>query len=332
MVTYRYNIINKIISWFDPKSPIFTARLSMLISALLSIWGITLGVREGSLAVQTNGFLSAVDILYSFIFIAAVRQSMRNPDYTFNYGYGKYESLFLLGAGSMLTGLLGFTLYDTILHYGDSTKLVGNRLLLIGFSVASALIMLVMHNLQYKAAKKYKLPALEFDAKMWRVDTIVEFGVIINLIIGYILENSDYSVFAKYIDSSTAIVLVAYALIFPIKGAKSAFNQLLDRTVDDEIQFNILATVVDNINNFCEFKSLHTRQSGKDLFIELDVVMPYDFTIEQKFDLEKKMRDSIKAKYPNSIPRMYVVPCEKDCIIDGKCKCPVKNNYKLKKD
>ena len=36
----------------------------------------------------------------------------------------------------------------------------------------------------------------------------------------------------------------------------------------------------------CEFKQVHTRQSGKDIFVEIDIIMPFDATIDTKFDFE----------------------------------------------
>ena len=74
----------------------------------------------------------------------------------------------------------------------------------------------------------------------------------------------------------------------------------------------------------CEFKTVHTRQSGKDIFIELDIIMPYDYTLEEKFELEKDLKKEIMKKFPTSIPILYVVPCKRDCIYQGKRQCPVK--------
>jgi hypothetical protein len=53
-------------------------------------------------------------------------------------------------------------------------------------------------------------------------------------------------------------------------------------------------------------------------------VMPYDYTFEQAFPVEQSMRESIRLKYPNAIPRIYATPCPRDCIRGGKCFCPVK--------
>jgi hypothetical protein len=43
------------------------------------------------------------------------------------------------------------------------------------------------------------------------------------------------------------------------------------------------------------------------------------------WDDDKQITDnSLIKKYPTAIPRLYVTPCPKDCIHDGKTSCPVK--------
>ena len=330
MKTYNFNIYTRLVKFFDTSSPVFAARMSAFVCAVLSVIGISLGIMEDSLAVLSNGLVSAIDILNSFLFLTAVKQSMRASDYSYNYGYGKYESLSLLGAGGMLTGILGFTLYETIRNFGTPAKAESNVFLLLAFSFASAFMMNQMHILQKRASVKYNIPSLAVDAAIWRMDMFMEIGVIINLIIGYALKNYHYENLAKIIDSATASLLVAFALTIPLRSAKNAFNQLLDRTADEQIQFDILAVIAENINKMCEFKTLHTRQSGRDLFIELDVIMPYDFTVEQIFEFETAICLAIKEKYPFSMPRVYVEPCQKDCVYGGIANCPLKKFGKMK--
>ena len=80
---------------------------------------------------------------------------------------------------------------------------------------------------------------------------------------------------------------------------------------------------------------MHTRKSGKDMFVEIDVVLPPNFTIEQKSRIEEKICNKIKELYPNSIPRLYAVPCVDNCNEDGcskKCSLKAKhiNKYQEK--
>ena len=117
--------------------------------------------------------------------------------------------------------------------------------------------------------------------------------------------------------------MVFTAIRIPFLYGKEALNQLLDKTVGEEIQMDILTIIVGNLNTFCEFKGVHTRQSGKDLFIEIDLVMPFHYTLEQNYSVETTIKDDVKSKFPDAILRVYSTPCLRDCIKNGKCFCPV---------
>ncbi|MFA6570938.1 MAG: cation diffusion facilitator family transporter [Bacteroidota bacterium] len=323
MSQIEYKFKTQFTGWFDFKSPVFPTRVSLLACILLAAGGIIVGSLEKSLAVETNGMIAAIEILNSMLFIAAVSQSVRTPDYSFNYGYGKYESLAILSGAVLLTVVLIKTLISGIQEF-SSPILVGNYYILVSFSIFSLLVIQLMFLYLKKASKKYFMPLLDYDAAMWKVDSYIESGVLINLIIGAILGFLGYAKIAKMIDSASAIILIVYALKIPLTHGKDALNQLLDRTLPESIQFDIIAVIAENVNRMCEYKKTYTRRSGKDIFIEIDVVMPWDFTLEEAFSLEKDIHESIKIKYPTALPRLYVTPCQKDCVKGDVCNCPVK--------
>lgn len=322
--TKNFNFVTKINKWFDPNSPVFTTRLSLIICVILASNGLYLGITENSLAVQINGLISAIDVLNSFIFLTAVNHSVRSPDYIYNYGYGKYESLSLLAAAGLLILVLGYTIFEAYQSFGTTETEGSNSLKLLTFSIVSLAIMGFMFRLQKKAAKKYKLPILDYDAEIWKIDSLIELVVLANLILGAILKYNNKVYLSIVTDSLTAVFLLIFALKVPLKGSKDALNQLLDKTLPENVQFEILAVVAENLNKMCEFRTVHTRQSGKDIFIELDVVMPYDFTISQKFEVEKEIQAKLKELYPTCVPRVYTIPCPGDCNHNGHSSCPVK--------
>ncbi len=330
MKTFNFNFYTALKGFIDKSSPLFATRISLLVCIVLTFFGLILGFAYDSLAVQTNSLIAFVDILNSFLFLTAAKQSIREPDYVFNYGYGKYESLSILASGLMITGILGFTFYEIINNFAKPEELVGNRYILLSFSFLSMLLMLFMHKFQKRNYKKHLLPILKYDSKLWENDTIVEFFVVINLLVGIILQYYGFEFLSKNIDSFTALGLATFSLITPLKNARAAFNQLMDRTIDENLQFELLAVIAENLHKMCEFKSIHTRQSGKDIFIELDIIMPFDYTIEQKYELEQTICEQIKKKFPTSIPRLYVVPCNKDCVFPDKRTCPIRINQKKK--
>ena len=131
METQNFNLYTKIKSWFEVGSPVFTTRISLLISILIAAAGITIGIMENSLAVKTNGIVAALDILNSALFLHAVNMSVRNPDYIFNYGYGKYESISILASAISLIFVLGYTSLEAISNFGISEPDNSNYITLI---------------------------------------------------------------------------------------------------------------------------------------------------------------------------------------------------------
>jgi cation diffusion facilitator family transporter len=323
------NPVTKFLNLFNRSTPLFATRISFLICLALAVFGILIGLSEGSLAVQTNGLIAAIDVLNSLLFIAAINQSIRQPDYVFNYGYGKYESLAVLSSAILLIVILVYTLIEAISDFG-SPKPMGNHNVLLLLSGGSFICMVFMAKYLKKTAKRFHIPMIEYDSALWLTDSYFEIGVFINLLSGKLLTAFGYDSLAKIIDSSSAIILIFIALYVPMKHGKDALDQLLDRTLPEQIQFDIIAVIAENFNRMCEFKTVHTRKSGKDIFIELDIVMPYDFTLEQIHSLEKDIQSSLTTKYPTSYVRLYFTPCGRDCLHYGKDTCPIKAANKMK--
>lgn len=313
-------------SRFNPinfNSPVFPTRVSVLVCIILSAGGIILGLSDSSLAVSANGFIALIDVITSLLFMTAVSQTVRQPDYVFNYGYGKYESLAMLTGAFLLFFVLVYTLAEAVIDFNNSAA-VENHSVLMLFSAGSYVLIRLMANYLSRSAGKYHVPLLKYDSEIWRTDSYLELGILLNLIVGMILSGYGLRETVKIIDASTAVLLVLFALKVPLKHGREALNQLLDRTLPEFIQFDILSVIAENLNKLCELKGVHTRQSGKDLFIEIDLIMPWDFTVEQVHEIEIAFKKSLKEKYPTSILRLYFTPCLRDCVLDGEHRCPVK--------
>lgn len=324
MQTQDFNLFTRIKSWFKVDSPVFSTRISLLISIILAFGGILFGIMEDSLAVKTNGLISAIDILNSFLFLHAVNMSVRNPDYIFNYGYGKYESISILASAMSIIIILVYTLIEAIGNFAKEVPTNSNYYLLISFSVFSFVLMKYVYRIQKKSAKKYGMPILKYDAELWKVDSFIEIFVLINLIIGSIFQHFEMRYFAVVIDSLIAISLLVYAIKVPLKSSLDALNQILDRTIPEEMQLKLIGILAENLRNMCEFKAMHTRQSGKDIFIEIDIILPFDSSLDYKQKVEDTICNQIKEVYPTAVPRVYAISCDKSCILAGQKSCPIK--------
>ncbi len=323
MTVYKFISALNLKTYFDSSSPLFSTRISLVAGVFIAVTGITLGLLEGSLAVQINGVIAAIDVINSILLLSAVGHSSRKPDSIFNYGYGKYESMSMLLSAVLMLCVAAYALLEMTRAFGGTGSDVGNYYALVSFSALSFLIMWRMSKFQRTHAKRLGMPILEFDADVWRSDSLIELGVLSNLIIGFVLIHFAFGDYARQIDSITALALTIYALRVPLKGSVAALNQLLDRTLSTNAQDKILSIVKDNSDKMCKFVAMHSRQSGKDIFIELDIVLPFDFSMKQKTDLERKLQTAIKKSYPTAITRIYALSCNGECNGGKKRNCPI---------
>ncbi len=304
-------------------TPQYASFVSLLACIVLALTTIGIGVIEDSLIVTTNGYLALIDISTSLLFLAAVQQSMRRPDLTFNYGYGKYESLAILLSANLLFALSIYTLSQavTLVQHPETHPVSWFP---IAWSTASLFIMRWTGRLLRRYANRFHMPMLKYDAELWRTDSWMELGVLASLIISAGLQFAGFYKVGATLDALVSVALIVIALKVPLRHGREAFRQLLDRTLPDEMQYEILAVIAENHDRMCEFKSVHTRQSGKDIFIEIDLVMPYDYRLEELYTLESTILDKLHGSFPTAIPRVYVTPCDRSCDHTAGTTCPVK--------
>lgn len=310
-------------SLFRRQSAEYASVVSLMACMILALGSIVLGLVQHSLIMQTNGYLTLIDIGNSLLFLAAVQRSTRRPDLTFNYGYGKYESLAILVSANLLLVLTVFTLGEAFSLFQRPPE-VRNNIILVVWSVVSFVVMRWTARLLERYAQRYHMPMLHYDAELWRMDSFVEIGVVVGLGASAALHSIQWFGVAAVLDSVVSIALILVTLKVPLQHGREAFRQLLDRTLPDEMQYEILAIISENFTRMCEFRSVHTRQSGKDIFIEIDMVMPYDYTLQQLYELERQILDALHARFPTAIPRVYVTPCDGSCEHHGTSTCPIK--------
>lgn len=304
-------------------SSVFVARVSFAVSVLLALIIIFLGYLEGSLFYQTNGLVALTDIVNSALLLYAVVYSEKTPDVIYNYGYGKYESLGIFISSTLIIFVTVYTIIGVIGSLGN-IKPIGNYQYLTLFSLISIIIMFQMHKYLNNAYLHYKLEILRYDSELWKNDFIIEIGILFNLALCFILDQFGFIELARIFDSLGAIALVVIAMRIPIKYGKKSIDQLLDRKLPEQFHFDILSVIAENFKFLCEFHTIYTRQSGKDIFIEIDIVLPYDFTLEEAYTVQTKIEEKIKNIYPNALPRVYYSPCKRDCIHIKTDSCPVK--------
>jgi divalent metal cation (Fe/Co/Zn/Cd) transporter len=255
---------------------------------------------------------------------------MTTPDPSYNYGFGKYEDLTNISVALILPF---FALFSLIL-FKDYTLKIQDFIANNTFALISAVC------LQLLAIYKERLTALFFrnsnlnifnkNSQKRGYFSKIEYLSVLAAILTYLSVNymdAEFGFFTALFLSFA--LLVAYSSK-PIQSVKRSIDRLLDKNLPENILYDFLSVVIENFEYMCEYKTMRTRQSGEDIFVEIEVVMPHDFTIAAARGLENKIKAELKEKYPEVTARIYAIPCTKNCDYREKGQCPVKIYQELK--
>jgi divalent metal cation (Fe/Co/Zn/Cd) transporter len=300
--------------------------LTVGILFLICISNICVGVFSQQVSLIVLGLSLSITIAYCLTIFFAESNKNQYPDYLFQYGYTKFESLFILVHFFLSLIIALITIHLTIIsNISTSLIKIDKLLFLLGFVFLSSIIIIFLkkvfdRNLSFSTKNR----ELIYNFIVWKNTLIMFFVSFMFISIAILFYQADKAEFLIYLDKVLAGILSLYLFLISISNIKFAIDILIDKPASDEIQFNILSVVVDNIKNYCEFRRLQVRSAGRLLLVEIEVVLPYDFTIEQKYELEKRFDMQIKDIYSNSITRLYVIPCNKDCSENNPLDCPIR--------
>ncbi len=295
-----------------------------------SIIGFVLGIFLRSPLFLLFGFLEIVNLIILTLLSKANYKMSYTPDLQYDYGYGKYIDLSNLSRLIIyfftliyFSGLLFNVLYNSNLglHYNF---LFTNKLLFVFISVILLIALLLksrFYNFYYSNSQQEIFKDIFLNKNILKSEEVI---FIILSLIGFLI--SFFFKLNQYILQLVIAIIYSGVLLYPlIKNTNKYVNNILDKKLPEPILFDFLSIVIDNHSQFCEYKSMRSRRSGDNIFIEIDIVMPGDATIRDSYQLEMKIHNELKSKYPNAIPRIYMTPCNNNCK-NGPNNCPFQKN------
>ena len=308
------------------KHPEVYMRRATLVSLFCNIFLVMLKstalIMVNSLAIAVDLGISFVGLTVSVILYYSVKLANRPADLIHNYGYGKVEHVCEALEGVVLIGIalaMSSQAVMRFLHPGDiSVPWVG----LISCTTASFVNFGGSYYI-FKMAKKSSSPAIHAEGLHWRMEGFISVMIGISFIVYMGLVANNQHALAEYVDPFVAIA-VSCVLIFPsFKLAKSAFFHLLDASVEEGSQMEILKQLGKYINEYCEFTDLRTRSAGRDKFIEFKLVVPEDISFKKGHEMVSQLEGEIKDSISNCEVLIKMEPCKKDCeYVKKDEKCP----------
>lgn len=258
---------------------------------LIAVAATWFGLLTNSHAILIDGIFSFVAVIIKMLMIMTSRLTTRESSKKFQFGYWQFEPLVLAAEG-------GFTLIIVVYAFlnGMISLFSGGNAMNFGLAVIYALTF-TFANMGYylyvrRVNRKLKSSLIHFDNMSWLVDACFAASLFISFGLAYLLEQTSYAHYGVYVDPVILIILSLTMLPVALNILGPAVRQVLGMA--PEGLHEKVHEVMDDFMVRYRFKDYvsSVQRYGKIAFIDIDILIPKNYPIQEVGDLDR-IRDEI---------------------------------------
>ncbi|MGB3111698.1 MAG: cation diffusion facilitator family transporter [Candidatus Omnitrophota bacterium] len=274
-----------------------------------------------SLAIAVDLSISCVGLAVSVILYYSIKLASRPADLFHNYGYGKVEHVCEAMEGVVLMGIALAMSFQAVVHLIHPRHVMLPWIGLVSSAISCCINFGGAYYI-FKMAKKSASPAIHAEGLHWRMEGFISSMIAGAFLVSVFLLAKGKAAAAIYVDPLAALLASVVVFIPSFKLAKASFFRLLDASVEEDSQMEILKQLSRHMGKFCEFQDLRTRMSGRKKFVEFKIVVPEEISFKRGYDVVSLLENDIRKEIPNSEVLIKMQPCKKDCVFgknDSRC-------------
>lgn len=263
-------------------------------NVLLTVFKFVAGILGHSAAMTADAIHSLSDLLTDAVVLLFVRISSKPEDKDHDYGHGKYETLATTIIGLALAAVavgLGWTAVESMLFWYGGGSLPAPGMLALWAAVVSIVLKELVYRYTVHRGKNLNSPALQANAWHHRSDALSSLGTLAG-IGGAILLGNRWTV----LDPIAGFVVSLFILRVAWKLLKGSFNELLEASLPDEIEKEILE-VVTSFPDVSDPHHLRTRRIGSRYAIELHIRMDGAMPLAASHARTCEIEQALKARF-----------------------------------
>lgn len=261
-------------------------------NVLLTVFKFVAGIVGHSAAMTADAVHSLSDLLTDAVVLLFVRISSKPEDKDHDYGHGKYETLATTIIGLALAAVamgLGWKAIEALLSWYGGGTLEAPGMLALWAAVVSIVIKELVYQYTVHRGKDLNSPAVEANAWHHRSDALSSLGTLAG-IGGAILLGDRWTV----LDPIAGLVVSLFILHVAWMLLKGGFSELLEASLPDEVEREILA-IVTSFPDVSDPHHLRTRRIGSryaiELHIRMDGQMPLAASHARTCEIERALKD-----------------------------------------
>ncbi len=276
----------------------------MLLSLAAAIVTIALKVTAaavtGSVGLLSDAMESFVNLVAALVALWALRLAARPPDLVHQFGHGKAEYVSAAVEGGMVFIAAALIIWTSIRRLIDPAPLERPGLGL-AISTLAAVINLAVGIALLRAGRRHRSLILVADGKHLLTDVMTSAGVLVGVAL--------VAIFGwERLDPIVAI-LVGVNILFTGYGLlRRSVSGMLDAALPSEDLAAIEAIVDRYRQQGIDFHALRTRESGRQRFVYIHVLVPDDWTVKRSHDVAERFKADLAAVLPGVVTFTHVEP------------------------
>lgn len=275
---------------YEEKIAFKVGNISILINIFLSIGKLLTGVIGKSHSMISDAIHSLSDVFSTFIVLIGIKISNKASDNSHPYGHEKFECiaaiilafmLFCTGCGIGINGI-------KILISKNYINSVTPSIVTLIAAFISIVVKEGMFWYTRYYAKKIDSTALMADAWHHRSDSLSSIGAFIGIlasIVGF-----------KMGDSIASIIISLFIIKASFDIFMDAINKVVDKSCDEDTINKISKTILVN-KDVKRIDNLKTRLSGNKVFVDVEIGVDKDLSLEDAHDIAEDIHNRVEMKY-----------------------------------
>jgi cation diffusion facilitator family transporter len=277
----------------------------------------------GSVGLLSDALESGVNLVAAVVALWALRLAARPADSVHQFGHGKAEYISAAVEGGMVFVAATVIVWTSIRRLIDPAPVehVGVGLVV---STAASLINLAVGLALLRAGRRHRSITLVADGKHLLTDVVTSAGVLVGIGLVAIFD-------WELLDPIVALLVGLNILVTGYGLVRRSVSGILDAALPAEDVARIESILDRYRRDGIDFHDLRTRESGRQRFVYLDVLVPDDWTVKRGHDVAEEVKSDLASLLPGVVTFAHVEPRDDPASYDhGELEPPGREHRRLR--
>jgi cation diffusion facilitator family transporter len=256
----------------------------------------------GSVGLLSDALESVVNLAAAWVALAALTVAARPADDEHQYGHGKAEYFSSAFEGGMIfvaALAIAATAIERLVHAKELEQL-GTGLVISG---VATIINWIVARILFAAGRRYHSIALEADAHHLMTDVWTSVGVLVG--VGAVTLTG-----WQWLDLVVALLVAVNILRTGYSLLYRSASGLMDSALPADERRIVKETLDRYQGEGIHYHALRTRHAGARRFVDVHVLVPGAWTVQQGHDLVERIEADIRSQLANATVLTHLEPIE----------------------